>query len=94
VDGHEEIVDFLEGNASFPDGGDAIEYIAELFNVCDGANALRDSQRNVKILKAVSFVYMSADLHQSKFRFRAIFRDFWSWSSQNHFLGIAFFRTF
>jgi hypothetical protein len=50
VDGHEEIVDFLEGNASFPDGGDAIQYIAELFNVCDGANALGDSQRNEEIL--------------------------------------------
>jgi hypothetical protein len=49
VDGHKEIVDFLEGNASIPDGGVAIEYIAELFNVCDGADALRDSQRNVEI---------------------------------------------
>ncbi|KAL7508256.1 hypothetical protein ACHAXN_005317 [Cyclotella atomus] len=50
VDGHEEIVDLLEGNASIPDGGDAIEYIAQLFNVCGGADALGDSQRNVEIL--------------------------------------------
>jgi hypothetical protein len=31
---------------------------------------------------------------RSKFRFRAIFRDFWSRSRRNHFLGIAFFPDF
>jgi hypothetical protein len=29
-----------------------------------------------------------------KFRFWAIFRDFWFRSRRNHFFGIAFFRTF
>jgi hypothetical protein len=30
----------------------------------------------------------------SKFQVWAIFRDFWSRSRRNHFLDIAFFRTF
>lgn len=52
VEGHEEIVNALEGK-SFPDqeeaGGDVIEYIAQLFNVCDGADVIRDNDRNIGV---------------------------------------------
>jgi serine protease 16 len=53
VEGHEQIVNALEGK-SFPDeqyaGEDRMEYIADLFNVCDGADTLKANRRNIEVL--------------------------------------------
>lgn len=55
MEGHEEIVSLLKGGddsgtADATEGDGALEYIAKLFNVCDGADALRESPRNIEIL--------------------------------------------
>jgi hypothetical protein len=44
--------------------------------------------------KCVDARFEIPEKFQSKFRFRAIFRDFWSRSCRNHFFGHRFFRTF
>jgi pimeloyl-ACP methyl ester carboxylesterase len=53
VEGHEEIVSVLEKSV-FPNdenaGTDPLDFIATLFNVCDGADALRESPRNIEML--------------------------------------------
>jgi hypothetical protein len=53
VEGHEQIVAVLEGQ-SFPRhediGDDPFDYVATLFNVCDGAEALLESRRNIEVL--------------------------------------------
>ena len=53
VEGHQQIIDVLEGK-SLPDeeatADDPIEYIANTFNVCDGAHSLKKSQRNIDLL--------------------------------------------
>lgn len=52
VEGHEQVVAALEGQ-SFPkqkDGADdPVDYVATLFNVCDGAEALLESRRNIEV---------------------------------------------
>lgn len=50
-EGHAQVVDALEGRP-FPDeqdaGDDPVEYIANLFDVCDGADAFK-IRRNVEV---------------------------------------------
>ncbi|KAL3779032.1 hypothetical protein HJC23_011471 [Cyclotella cryptica] len=53
VEGHAQIVAALEGGP-FPKhedvGDDPVEYVATLFNICDGAEALLESRRNIEVL--------------------------------------------
>eukprot|EP00571_Detonula_confervacea_P014391 CAMPEP_0172303592 /NCGR_PEP_ID=MMETSP1058-20130122/5115_1 /TAXON_ID=83371 /ORGANISM="Detonula confervacea, Strain CCMP 353" /LENGTH=604 /DNA_ID=CAMNT_0013014471 /DNA_START=96 /DNA_END=1910 /DNA_ORIENTATION=- len=64
-EGHEQVVELLEGHSLESDGDgdsseDGVDQVATLFNVCDGAESLRASRRNQEIFVGDGLIMVPA----------------------------------